>query len=74
MKKTVLILLCALLGRVVFSQEVCEKPVLPEWDKKVYKYSGDYIMSPEISLFISGWKDYLACERERKNQILLHYN
>ena len=66
MKKTVLILLCALLGRVVFSQEVCEKPVLPEWDKKVYKYSGDYIMSPEISLFISGWKDYLACERERK--------
>ena len=66
MKKTVLILLCALLGRVVFSQEVCEKPVLPEWDKKVYKYSGDYIMSPEISLFVSGWKDYLACERKRK--------
>ena len=66
MKKTVLILLCALLGRVVFSQGVCEKPVLPEWDKKVYKYSGDYIMSPEISLFVSGWKEYLACERKRK--------
>ena len=66
MKKTVLILLCTLLVQVVSSQVVCEKPIFPNWDKKVYKYSGDYIMSPEISSFITDWKNYMACERERK--------
>ena len=66
MKKTVLILLFILLAQVVSSQVVCEKPIFPNWDKKVYKYSGDYIMSPEISSFITDWKNYMACERERK--------
>ena len=66
MKRIILLLLCALSTQISLSQIKCDKPLFPDWDKKVYKFAGDYIMSDEIADYICYYKEYLACEKERK--------
>ena len=66
MKRIILLLLCALSTQISLSKSKCDKPLFPDWDKKVYKFAGDYIMSDEIADYICYYKEYLACEKERK--------
>ena len=67
MKKIIPLLLFAFVAETTLSQvEPCNKPEFPAWDKKVYKYPGDYVTSDEMISYIETYKGYLKCEKERK--------
>ncbi len=66
MKRVAFLFICALTAQIGLSQINCDKPSFPEWNKEVYKYAGDYVMSDEMSEYICYYKEYLACEKERK--------
>ena len=65
MKKLLLILLLTpILITSTFSQ--CVEPKLPGWDKKKYTYVLDYINSTELKDFITNYKEYTKCNKERR--------